>query len=60
MMSEMEYLNILPDIEKLDNDMDESGFWKESFTDKNDTSNRKNDIEGSLETSKNEEDVAKA
>ena len=35
MMSEMDYLNILPDIEKMDNDMDESGFWKGSFADKN-------------------------
>ena len=43
MMSEIEYLNILPDIEKIDNDMDESGFWKGTFGDnKNENFNRNN------------------
>jgi hypothetical protein len=34
MMSEIEYINILPDIEKLDHDMDDSSFLKGSFADK--------------------------
>jgi hypothetical protein len=35
-MSEIEYINILPDIEKMDHDMmDDSSFWKGSFVEKN-------------------------
>lgn len=33
-MSEMEYINILPDIEKLEQEMDDSSFLKGSFVDK--------------------------
>jgi hypothetical protein len=55
MMSDMDYLNILPDIEKMDNDMDESGFWKGTFADKGEPFNRNNAQEGSLEISKGDE-----
>lgn len=47
MMSEIEYLNFLPDIEKLD--MDDSSFLKGSFVEK--TGGLKLKVE-SLETSK--------
>jgi hypothetical protein len=34
MMSEIEYINIFPDMEKLDQEMDDSSFLKNSFVDK--------------------------
>jgi len=37
MMSEIEYINILPDMERMDHDMDDSSFLKGSFADKSGT-----------------------
>lgn len=53
-MSEIEYLNILPDIEKMDQEMDDSSFLKGSFVEKSGGARQHRRIE-SLDASKIEE-----
>lgn len=53
-MSEIEYINILPDIEKMDQDMDDSSFLKGSIIEKSTAARNHRRVE-SLDTSKIDE-----
>ena len=59
MNSEIEYINIFPDMEKLDQEMDDSSFLKGSFVDKSGPHNvRMHKRIESMDVSKIEENKA--